>query len=177
MEYHSKLAIRVTIALALGIFFNMFYNIFSPLTVFLSKITLTAIGLNVIASSKDLLIVNDIPLRFVSSCTAASAYYLLALLVLLTKGISWKKMVLMFITGSMLVLMINITRINILAYILTKFGADWFEYFHLFFWKVVSTAFVAVTWVFLIKTFKVKEIPVYSDIKYIIKLIKKGKSA
>ena len=79
----------------------------------------------------------------------------------------------LFFIGSLLILLMNIFRIDILILSSVKFGKVWFDAIHMIFWKFLSTLYVAFVWIFLVKKFKIKTIPIYSDIKYLINKIKK----
>lgn len=77
----------------------------------------------------------------------------------------------MFLLGSLIILIANIIRIEALIIILLKGGQNYFETLHLFIWKILSSVFVAGVWIFLIKKFKIKSVPLISDIKAIRKLM------
>lgn len=171
MIYEKRLITRIFLALIFAIFgFKIIYTIFSPLTFYLSYLSL--IFYNPIIKG-NLLIINGFTLKFIPACTAASAYLLLTLLTVLTKGINLKKSILMWTTGSLSILIANLIRIDILIIALIKYGFPLFETLHLFFWKLVSIVYVALVWIFLTYKFNIKTIPIYSDIKYLIKQIKK----
>ena len=103
-------------------------------------------------------------LLFNLPCNANYAYLLLALLVLLT-NIDFKKSIKLFLIGSLFILTANVLRLNILIYVLINYGITLFNTLHLFFWKVLSTIYVILVWIFLVYKFKIKEIPVYSYLK------------
>ena len=88
------------------------------------------------------IIANRQSLVFVTACVATAAYYLLTLLILFTKELSWKKMLKMFVVGALLILIMNIVRVIILIVVLFVEGSNWFELIHIAFWKFVSTIFV-----------------------------------
>jgi len=110
---------------------------------------------------------------FVPACTAASAYLLLAFLILLTKDIKPIDRLQMFVYGGLALLAFNIIRIEVLLWFFFRQNAM-FETVHLFIWKFMATAFVALLWVALAKIYRVKSVPVYSDIAYLVKEIRRG---
>ena len=65
----------------------------------------------------------------------------------------------------------NILRIDLLIFVLLEFGSDLFDKIHLVFWNFISGLYVAFVWIFLVKKFKVKSIPVVSDVKELYKRI------
>ena len=164
------LGIRWISALLLAVFYPLFYVVFSPPTLWVSYgilqffLEATLTGTTILAGGKTLL--------FVPACTAASAYLLLALLILLTRGISFKTGVKLFLLGSLLIFAANIVRIQFLFYLLFTVGKNYFETLHLLIWKVLSSAYVAVVWIFLTWKFKLKETPLVSDFQYILKIKK-----
>ena len=172
MLYKYKLAIRLTIAFLSLIFYKLFYIILIPLTFYSSYYILKLLNFSPTITD-NIIKISNYNLKFIPACAAVSAYLLLVLLITLTKNISFKKSLLIFITGSFLILAMNILRIELLIIILIKYGADYFNTLHLFFWKILSTVYVALLWILLTKLFKIEKIPVYSDIKFLIRLIKK----
>lgn len=155
--------LKFTIALLLGIFSNIFYFIFTPLTVYP-----TYIISNIFLNSKlieNALIIDGVIFRFIPACIAASAYLLLAILILTTKGINLKKCFKLFVIGSLLILAANILRLEFLIYLYRNFSIELFNTIHLFIWKVLASVYVVLVWIFLTKYYKIKEIPVYSTLK------------
>ncbi|MBI2673204.1 hypothetical protein HYX19_03010 [Candidatus Woesearchaeota archaeon] len=75
-------------------------------------------------------------------------------------------------SGILLILLLNIIRIDILIFIFLEYGINWFNNLHLFFWKFLSSIAVVLIWIFLCHKFKIKNIPVYSDFKFLMKEIK-----
>ncbi|MDP6642009.1 MAG: pacearchaeosortase, partial [Candidatus Nanoarchaeia archaeon] len=114
-------------------------------------------------------------LKIISACVATSAYHLLFGLVIFTKDIKLKTSIYLVLFGSIAIFLANILRIDLLIYIFLEFGKNFFEKVHLFLWQFVSSIYVALIWIFLVKKFKIKTIPIYSDIKHLIHLIKSKK--
>ena len=65
---------------------------------------------------------------------------------------------------------LNIARILLLASLI---ASPSFETIHWVFWHIVSTVFVVGTYIATTRIYKIKTIPVYSDFKYLTKLVKK----
>ncbi len=171
MDYYKRLIIRYFLAIILMVFgLNIIYLLISNLTFKLSYYSLFYYNPKLI-SDISFLIGNN-KLNFIPACTAASAYLLLILLIL-SIDLNLKKTIKVFLTGSLLILVANIIRIDILIISLVEFGSGAFETLHLFFWKILSTIYVVLLWIFLTKIFKIKEIPVYSDLRKIYLLRRK----
>jgi cell division septal protein FtsQ len=62
-------------------------------------------------------------------------------------------------------------RIDILAYLLVNENINLFIGLHLFTWKMLSGIYVALVWIFLVKKYKIKEIPIVGDYNYLKKLL------
>lgn len=169
MNYIKKLVIRLVLAVLLTLSYTLLYKILIPITLYPSFYILKLIYPAELVSNS--IITNSYSLTFIPACAAASAYILLGILILLTKDIKLKTSLKMFFLGSLLILTANIIRIEALILILINGGKNYFETLHLFIWKVLSSIFVAAVWIFLIKIYKVKAIPIISDIKQIRKLM------
>lgn len=144
----------------------IFYFIFTPLTVY-SVFFLTKLFFDVSLLSKDIILINnEIPIEFVKACIAGSAYYLLLILNLSIPKIKFNKRIKMILFVFSFFLIINVARIFLLTLVFMK-GYSFFEEIHLFFWYFLSIAFVIVIWFIEVKIFKIREIPVYSDLKFI----------
>ncbi len=174
MKYEYNLILRVLILIILPI--KLFYLTFKPLTIYPVYLFFKVINYSPIIKN-DLLTIKGIEVVFVSSCIAASAYYLLLILIMLTKDINLKTRLKMFLIGSLSILIANIIRIIILIFILINYGLNWFETFHLFLWKFVATIYVIAVWLLLTHYYKINSIPIYSDLKHLIdnSLLKKRK--
>lgn len=106
----------------------------------------------------------------VPACIAGAAYYLL-LILNLTTPMQRKTRIssLIFLLGSFLV--INILRIVSFAYLYVS-GYGFFDLTHSLTWYFGSTSLVIILWFISIKKYKIKNIPVYTDVKSIIKDIR-----
>ena len=170
MKYVKNLVLRVIAALLLVNSYQLIYKILIPLTLYPSYYVIKALGFEATLSGLQIL-ANSHILTFIPACAAASAYILLGVLILLTKNIKLKTGLKMFFLGSLIILVANIIRIDALIIILLKGGQNYFETLHLFIWKVLSSIFVAGVWIYLVKRYKIKEIPLISDIKALRKLM------
>ena len=106
---------------------------------------------------------------FIPACAAILAYMLLLELLLLTRGITFRKGLQMFFLGATLIFALNIFRIFFLILIYLEYGKNYFDAVHLFFWQFVSVFFVIGVWIFLVEFYKIRSIPLISDIKEILK--------
>ena len=163
MEYKKKLVIRLILAALLAVSYSLLYKILIPITLYPSFYILKLFYKAELSNT--LITIENYSLTFIPACAAASAYILLGILILLTKDIKLKTGLKMFLLGSSLILIANIIRIEALILILINFGKNYFETLHLFIWKVLSSVFVALVWIFLIKFYKIRSIPIISDIK------------
>ena len=108
-------------------------------------------------------------INIVKYCVTSSAYYLLAILTILTKGISITKKIKMFLIGSLLIFIMNIARIIFLIIIMIRSNQELFQLTHNTLSAALSIFYVILVWIFLSIIFKVKSIPIYTDIKDLIK--------
>ena len=71
-------------------------------------------------------------------------------------------------------LVVNILRIFLLIMIYIK-GYYFFDITHKLFWYLISIIFVIGIWFTEVRLFRIKEIPFYSDIKFLYKKFISGK--
>jgi len=160
--------IRYLIALILGLFINVFYIIFTPLTIY-PVFYILKIFYPVVLSGVSL-IIQTAKITLVPACIAGSAYYLLLVLNLLTP-MNIKKHIKAIIFSLIILLMINTLRIILFSTLYLQNFA-YFDITHWIFWYFLSILFVFLIWILEIKIYKIKEIPIYNDIKYISSLRK-----
>jgi len=130
----------------------------------------------------DIILVKGIPIEIIRACVAGSAYYLLFILNLSTPGIKTRKRIKMILLSFAALLFLNIIRIFLLSIMLITDSTSLFDITHMLFWYILSVAFVLGIWFLEVKLFKIKQIPIYSDLKFIynnasLKKSKKSKSA
>ncbi len=161
-EYKSLIIRYLLIVLVALPNLYIFYFIFTPLTIYtlyfilniFSDVTLTG----------NFLLFTDFSIEIIPACVAGSAYYLLFFLNLSIPNISLKKRANMLLFSFLLLLLFaNILRILFLI-LLLFYGAFLFNLTHKLFWYLLSTFFVVLIWFLETKLFKIKEIPIYTDI-------------
>ena len=162
------LPIRYVLAVLVGIFYQIFYWIFSPWTLH-STYWILNLVYNVVLEG-NLITFDSVTFALIPACTAATAYLLLTMLILVTRGIKLLTRIKIWIYGCLLILVFNTLRIFLLIWIYVTFGQNYFDALHLVFWHVISTVVVVLIWIGLTKKYKVKGIPIYSDFKYILSL-------
>ncbi|HII16211.1 MAG TPA: pacearchaeosortase [Nanoarchaeota archaeon] len=170
-SYARELALRLLTAFAVGISYNLFYMVLSPVTLYLSYFFFSLFHpMSALAGSA--IQTQTASFELIPACVATAAYVLLAFLILLTKDISPADRLQMFVYGSLGLLAFNILRIELLLLTYFRLNAS-FDALHLFVWKFMSTAFVVVLWLALARIYRVKSIPVYSDFVHIAGMIRK----
>jgi len=146
--------------------FWLFYFIFTPLTVypvyFLLNIFFDSSLMN------NVILVGECPMEIIRACIAGSAYYLLLIFNLSIPNIKFPKRIKMILLAFASFLIINILRIFLLSIIYLE-KSSWFDITHKLFWYLGSIVFVIGIWFAEVKLFKIKEIPLYSDIKFLYK--------
>jgi len=137
----------------------LFYFIFTPPTVFSTKLLFSLFN------------VDYTSIQIISACIAGSAYYLLLILNLSTPNIKFKKRIFLILSAFLIFLVLNILRIFFLALLFVK-SFYLFGILHKIFWYALSTFFVVSIWFVQVKRYKIKNIPIYSDIKYLVQKTK-----
>ncbi|MFA7707937.1 MAG: pacearchaeosortase [Candidatus Pacearchaeota archaeon] len=144
--------------------FWIFYFVFTPLTVypvyFLLNIFFDA------SLMENIILIKGFPIELIPACIAGAAYYLLLILNLSTPKIKLKQRIQMILFSFPFLLILNILRIFFLSLVFLS-GNSFFDFAHRLFWYLGSTAFVVGIWFIEVKIFKIKEIPIYSDIKFL----------
>ena len=171
MKYVYNLILRILLCFVpLG----LFYVIFTPLTLY--GVYLLLYGYNPIILGNGFIIKNQI-FNLIEACIAGSAYYFLWFLMLFSKDIKIIKRIKIVLLGFALIYIMNIFRIALLVFISMNYGSNLFEAVHMIFWKFLVGVYVALVWIFLVYIFKIKSIPIYSDLKelYNKSLFKKRK--
>ena len=151
----------------------VFYAIFTPLTLYVLSFVLK-LFFEVSVINNTLVLNSQFPIEIVEACVAGAAYYLLLILNLSVSGIKLKKRLAMIFSSFAFLFVINILRIILLSIIYVK-GYSFFDAAHWILWHLMSIVFVVGIWFAEVRLFKIKEIPVYSDIKFLVSNIKKAK--
>ena len=147
----------------------LFYKIFTPLTVNFSAYVLKLFSSVIILG--DIIIFKSIAIQLIPACIAGSAYYLLIILILSTPDIKINRRLLLIVASLATLFVLNNIRIVLMALLV---GSNYFQSIHLIFWYIVSTLFVVIIWFVAIYLFKIKSVPIYSDLKFLIKCTKKN---
>ncbi len=150
----------------------IFYAVFTPLTIYpLYYLLKVFFDVSLLNSS---LLLNGFQIHIIPACIAGSAYYLLFALNLSIPGISIKQRAKMLCFSFVSLLVLNLIRIFALILVLF-YGASLFDATHKFLWYFVSTLLVVLIWFAEVRLFKIKQIPVYSDLNYLYSLTKSNK--
>lgn len=112
-----------------------------------------------------LILVEKVSVELIPACLAISAYLLLVSLNLLVSMKPLKR-ILSLIFSVLLLLLCNVIRIFILTILIIK-DVAYYDIIHKFVWYFLSTILVIGIWFLTAYLFKIKEIPVYSDLKQI----------
>jgi exosortase/archaeosortase family protein len=148
----------------------IFYKILTPITVFLISKT---VGLfTEILVIRNIIFLKDFTVELIPACVAGSAFFLLFLLVFSSANITPKKRILALVISSIALLFLNYIRIIFLILIVNNF---YFDLIHWILWHLVSVVFVVGIWFLVVKIFKIKSIPIYTDISYLTGFLKKEK--
>ncbi|MEM1577742.1 MAG: pacearchaeosortase [Candidatus Pacearchaeota archaeon] len=158
--------LRYIILIIFGIFIDIFY-IFTFPTIFLLKFSLSKFFSLTFINNY---IIGPKIIEIIPACIGGSAYYLLLILNLSTP-MKFKKRILSLFFLFFLFFIFNFSRLFLLIFL--EFNGINTNFYHKFFWYFGSTVFVFLIWILNIKLFKIEEIPVVSDVKYIIYLTKK----
>lgn len=104
------------------------------------------------------------------SCIAVLAFFLLFFLVFSTADMKPKERFLALIISFAALFILNIAR---MVFLISIAHSPNYETIHWVLQNLLSTVAVAAIWIGTVSLLKIKEVPVFSDIKYIHGLIKK----
>ncbi|MBI2507411.1 pacearchaeosortase [Candidatus Woesearchaeota archaeon] len=167
--YYIQLIIRLLIPFIVS--YNFLGKIFYPLTIHFPYYLLRFLKYQVFIIPP-YLITSENYIRFSEACAAISAYFLLLLLIVLAKDIKLKTRIKIFMLGSAIIYIVNMARILMLIAVLEKYGLSAFQQTHDILWIIFGSLLVALTWISLVRRYSIKSIPIYSDMKYLLKQIK-----
>jgi len=153
----------------------IFYTIFTPLTIYPIYFLLN-LFFEASLSGNVVTVYSCFPIEIIEACVAGSAYYLLLILNLSTPNILLKKRLKIIAESFLALLIINILRILFLSVMYIS-GSGLFDVTHKIFWYLANVIFIVGIWFFMVKSFKLKETPFYSDIKFFVNLKKKAKKS
>tara|TARA_Y100000296_G_C5175324_1_gene259736 strand:- start:1659 stop:2192 length:534 start_codon:yes stop_codon:yes gene_type:complete len=144
----------------------IFYLIFTTLTIYPVYFLLNLFFNTSLLGNT--IIFNNLAIELIRACIAGSAYYFLLVLNLSIPKIKVSKRIKMIIFAFSSLLIINILRIVLLSFVAYS-GNSYFDITHELFWYLMSIVFVVGIWFAEVKIFKIKEIPFYSDLKFLYK--------
>ena len=170
MKKYADMFTRYLILILVGLSnLAIFYLIFTPLTIYpVYQILKIFFDVSLI---QNFIFSETFSIQIIEACVAGSAYYFLLILNLSTPNIKIKKRINLLLTSFLILLLINILRIVFITFLLASNSA-FFEITHKIFWYLGSTIFVVAIWFVQVNLYNIKHIPLYSDIKNIIKEIK-----
>jgi len=153
--------------IALVFFYSeFFYKLFLLPTIYSAKFLLSFFYETTI--SGNIILINSLAIEIIPACVAVSAYLLL-LILNITTPMPWKKRAYSLALSILSLLIINIIRISIFSLLLINNYA-YYDILHKIFWYVLSILFVIGIWFASTSLFKVKSIPAYTDISFLIRL-------
>ena len=150
----------------------LLYKILTPLTVRATSILLAIFSPTTVADN--LIRFNGLMIDIVPACVAGAAFFLLLFLILSTAEIKPRKRTSVIILSLVTFFILNILRIVILAKLART---SYFGVVHWASWHIISTLFVVGIWFAIVKIYKIKSIPVYSDLMYLQSLFKPKKKS
>lgn len=142
----------------------LFYALFTPLTVYpsyalISMLIPTYLDTTTLYTPLGAIILSE-------ACIAGAAYYLLFVLNLATP-MPLKKRMPALLFSFLAFLILNILRILLFSF-LFFIGFPFFSTTHLVTWYGASTLLLVAIWLAEIRLFHIKEIPVYSDARFLL---------
>ncbi len=150
----------------------IFYKILTPMTIVAVETILSFFTRVTVADN--LMFVGGIFIEIVPACVAGAAFYLLFFLIFSTAEVKPKKRFFALITAIAMLFSLNIIRIVFLALIVDNV---YFSLVHWVLWHIASTILVVAVWFLIVKMYKIKSIPIYSDLKYLNSLKKSRKKS
>src|SRR3989344_9015522 len=168
------LLVRYLLLIVLGVpNLFLFYAVFTPMTIKPTFAFFSAIDPSsyIVENTDNVIFFKGYYATIIPACVAGAAYYLL-LILNLTTPMNVKKRIpsIVFLLGAFLIL--NLSRILIFALLLAK-GYQYFDITHALTWYFGSTVLVILIWFGNVLLFRIRDIPIYSDIKQIYLDIKK----
>jgi hypothetical protein len=161
--------IRYFILLLLMLSLPLIYLVLSPLTIASSSFLLS-LAFKVLVLG-EYIIVEGVIIQIVPACVAGSAYLLL-LILNLTVPMDCKKRFFTILISFAVLFGLNVARIIIFS-VLLVLDFMFFDISHALSWYFLSILFIVGIWLFLVQVFKIWDIPIFSDIKFLVKNIKK----
>lgn len=151
---------------------GIFYFIFKPLTLHLSYLLFEISFKPYILNDAIYFYNSNISFEVIGACVAGSAYLLFLILNLSTPDIKIKKRISLLFISFLAFLIINALRIFFIGSLFLN-SAPFAEAVHKFLWYFGSVFMVILIWFVEVKAFNIKEIPFYSDLKFVFNYVKK----
>ena len=174
MDYYKKLIISVFSSFILLFSEQVVYPFFYVLT-FYPSVFLMGVFYDV-SYSGNIIMIGGKLIEIIPECVGVLAYVLLSILILLTRDIKLRKGLKMFFFGSIFILLFNILRIVFLGYLFLNYDRNYFNSIHILLWMFMSGFYVGAVWIFLSWRFKIKNIPLVSDVSYLLNKIRSKNS-
>jgi len=167
----------ILLAIALVISFSgVFYLVLLKLTIYPTSFLINLFtGLNSRIAGDSIIADSTTIIQLIPACVAVSAYFLLLILNLATSINSAKKRIYSIVFSFALFSVLNILRIFALSLLLIS-DFIYFDLVHKITWYSLSIIIVAGVWFLTVYVFGIKNIPIYSDFKYLTGLIRRGKT-
>lgn len=165
----AGLLLRYILLLGLVISLPIIYKILTPITIYITSSLLKLFYS--VSVLKDIIMINQSTIIKISPACVAGSAFLLLLILNLSTPMKIKPRVYSILFSIISLFLVNIFRIFILSILLIN-EFEFFYLTHKLFWYGLSTIFVVGIWFLSVKLFRIKDIPVYSDINYLIKNIK-----
>jgi len=161
----------VVFILLLPISSPLIYTIIAPLTIY-PVLFLLKLFVDISYSAPFITLGGKTLIEIVPACIAGAAYILI-LILNLSVPMKLKDRVYSIIFSVLILLVFNIIRIVGFSLLYNSLF-PYVDLAHKFFWYFISTIFIVAIWFFIVKIYKIREIPFYSDIRFIMKEIKKA---
>ncbi len=145
--------------------FGLFYFAFSLATIYPVYFLLN-LFFKVSLTGTTIMIASCFPIEIIGACVGGGAYFLLLFLNLSLPEIKISKRIKMIVFAFASFLIINILRIFLLS-LMYYSSSPFSEAVHKLFWYIGSVLFVVGIWFTEVKIFKLKQVPVYSDLKFL----------
>ncbi len=150
----------------------LFYKLLTPITISILDSILSLSGESLVIGNS--IHFKRIIFEIVPACIAGSAFYLIFIFVFSTREINFKKRLAVLLSSFVLLFFFNMSR---LVFLVSIVRTNYFEAVHWLLWNFVSIIFVVGIWILMVYLFRLKTIPVYSDLKYLFGLIDSGKKS
>ena len=146
----------------------IFYHFFAPITKYSVYFLLSLFSKSTSLAGDIITISGCFPIAIIGACVGGSAYYLLLVLNLSTREIDFTKRIKLILIAFSSFFLLNVLRIFILSLLFVS-ESPFFDITHNLFWYTLSTIFVVGIWFAEVKLFRIKNIPFYSDLKFIFR--------